>query len=219
MLEKNVVPDVVSYSKLITAYCQTRDMHNACFWFRDMVARGLSADVIVYTALMNGWCRAGCLEEAYRLFDEMTSLMIKPDVVLYTVLLDGQLKETLQRGWQGIPRESRSELLGSKHMKLLSSMKDHEIEPDVACYTVLINGRCKAKSLEEAQKLFDDMLQKGLTPDVCTYTALINGYRSKGEIAKAKNLLQEMRGKGMEPDALMTDLFNLTTENPEISEG
>lgn len=210
MLEKNVVPDVISYSKLISAYCQTRDMHNARLWFHDMVERGLS-DVIVYTVLMNGYCKVGRLQEACELFVQMINLGIKPDVVAYTVLLDGHLKETLQQGWQGIAKERRTFFLRTKHKVLLNSMKDMEIEPDVTCYTVLIDGRCKAEYLEEARGLFDEMLAKGLIPDVHTYTALINGYCSQGEIAKAEDLFQEMIAKGMKPDVLSFSVLHKRT--------
>jgi pentatricopeptide repeat protein len=210
MLEKNVIPDVISYSKLILAYCQNRDMHNAHLWFLDMDERGLS-DVIVYTILMNGYCKVGRLQEACDLFVQMINLGIKPDVVAYTVLLDGHLKETLHQGWQGIAKERRIFFLRTKHKTLLSYMKDMEIEPDVTCYTVLIDGQCKAEYLDEARELFDEMLAKGLTPDVYAYTALINGYCSQGEIAKAEDLLQEMTDKGMKPDVLTFSVLHQRT--------
>ncbi|EES13496.1 pentatricopeptide repeat-containing protein At2g26790, mitochondrial [Sorghum bicolor] len=210
MLEKNAVPDVISYSKLISAYCQKRDMHNAHLWFLDMVDRGLS-DVIVYTVLMNGYCKVGRLQEACDLFVQMINLGIKPDVVAYTVLLDGHIKEALHQGWQGIAKEWRSFRLRTKHKTLLSSMKDMEIEPDVTCYTVLIDGHCKTEYLDEARGLFDEMLAKGLTPDVYAYTALINGYCSQGEIAKAEDLLQEMTDNGMKPDVLTFSVLHQRT--------
>jgi pentatricopeptide repeat protein len=138
----------------------------------------------------------------------MTSLGIKPDVVAYTVLLDGNLKEYLQKCWQGISKETRSVLLRAKQNQLLSSMKELEIEPDVPCYTVLIHGQCKADYLEGARGLFDEMLQKGLAPDLHAYTALINGYCSQGEIAKAEDLFQEMVDRGIKPDVLTFSVLN-----------
>uniref|UniRef100_A0A0E0GAE3 Pentacotripeptide-repeat region of PRORP domain-containing protein n=1 Tax=Oryza nivara TaxID=4536 RepID=A0A0E0GAE3_ORYNI len=226
-------PDVYGYSYLIQSYCKmgnlikavdhyeamvshgietnchiNGDMDKAHLWFHDMVQRGLSIDVIVYTILMNGYCKAGRLQEACQLFVQMTNLGIKPDVIAYTVLLDGHLKETLQQGWEGIAKERRSFLLRANHNKLLSSMKDMQIEPDVPCYTVLIDGKCKAEYLVEARELFDEMLQKGLTPDAYAYTALINGYCSQGEISKAEDLLQEMIDKGIEPDELTFSVLN-----------
>ncbi|KAF8656920.1 hypothetical protein HU200_060485 [Digitaria exilis] len=212
MLEKNVVPDVISYSKLISAYCQTGDTRSAQLWFDDMVERGFS-DVIAYTVLMNGYCKVGQIKKACELFHQMINFGMKPDVVAYTVLLDGHLKEILRRGWQGIAKEGRgrSFLLRAKQKYLLSSMKDNEIEPDVAYYTVLIDGQCKAEYLDEARRLFDEMLAKGLAPDVYTYTALINGYCSQGEASKAEDLLQEMIDKGMKPDELTFSVLHQRT--------
>uniref|UniRef100_A0A453QZ45 Pentacotripeptide-repeat region of PRORP domain-containing protein n=1 Tax=Aegilops tauschii subsp. strangulata TaxID=200361 RepID=A0A453QZ45_AEGTS len=211
MLENNVIPDVISYSKLISAYCQTGDMHNACLWFHDMVQRGLSVDVIVYTVLMNGYCKVGQMEEACKLFDQMINLGIKPDVIAYTVLLDGHLKEYLQRCWQGVSKERRIYLLRAKQNMLLSSMKKMEIEPDVPFYTVLIDGQCKADFLEEARGRFDELLQKGLTPDQYVYTALISGYCSQGEIEKAQDLFEEMVDRGIKPDVLTFSVLNQKT--------
>lgn len=160
---------------------------------------------------MNGYCKAGQLEEACKLFDQMTNLGIKPDVIAYTVLLDGHLKEDLQRRWQGVSKERRSYILRAKQNRLLSSMKEMEIEPDVAFYTVLIDGECKADYLEKARALFDELLQKGLTPDKYAYTALINGYCSQGEKEKAQDLFQEMVDRGIKPDVLTFSVLNRKT--------
>ncbi|KAI4982877.1 hypothetical protein ZWY2020_023369 [Hordeum vulgare] len=120
--------DRFSCSKLTNdlSYCQTGHMHNARFWFHDMVQRGLSVDVIVYTVLMNGYCKVGQMEEACKLFDQMTSLGIKPDVIAYTALLDGHLKEYLQRCWQGVSKERRIYLLRTKQNSEVIYFVSHE---------------------------------------------------------------------------------------------
>ncbi|KAG8042824.1 hypothetical protein GUJ93_ZPchr0674g29024 [Zizania palustris] len=226
MLKADIEPDVVTYNILANGFCKSglvmevfdlidhmteQGSFNVCRMMLEhnvVPDRGLSVDVIVYTILMNGYCKVGRLQEACDLFVQMINLGIKPDVIAYTVLLDGHLKETLQQGWQGIAKERRTFLLRANHNKLLCSMKDMHVEPDVPCYTVLIDGKCKAEFLVEARELFDEMLQKGLTPDAYAYTALINGYCSQGEIAKAEDLLQEMIDKGIKPDALTFSVLN-----------
>ena len=70
--------------------------------------------------------------------------------------------------------KERSFLIREKHRKLLSEMKE--------CYTVLIDGQCKAESLEDAKGLFREMLQEGLKPDVCDTQSFAR------EIAKDKDL-------------------------------
>jgi pentatricopeptide repeat protein len=102
MLEKKVVPDVISYSELISAYCQKKDMYNADLRFHGMLQQGYSPDVTVCTVLMNGYCRAVRFQD--ELFYKMIRSDINPDVVAYTVLLDGFLKETLWQGREGLQR-------------------------------------------------------------------------------------------------------------------
>ncbi|CAN6353183.1 unnamed protein product [Urochloa humidicola] len=191
MLEKDVVPDRISHTELILAYCEAGDMHNAHLWFERMVQL-IPPDVIAYTVMMNGYSRAGQFKEACYLFDRMTKLGIEPDAYVYAVLLNGSLKETLKRECPGLGKESRGLLLRTKHDKLWGNMEDMGVEPDLYCYTVLIDGLCKAEFLQEARGLFDGMLQKGLKPDAYVYSVLIDGYCGQGEIEKAEALLQEM---------------------------
>ncbi|KAF6160852.1 hypothetical protein GIB67_036053 [Kingdonia uniflora] len=58
---------------------------------------------------------------------------------------------------------------------VLHSMVVSGCEPNVISYTILINGYCKAKRLDEAIQIFENMRSKGLTPDVITYNSMIDG--------------------------------------------
>ncbi|KAF3341358.1 Pentatricopeptide repeat-containing protein [Carex littledalei] len=112
----------------------------------------------------------------------MKRVGIKPDVVVYSVLIDGHFNKVFETCWSEIARERRNFEIWVKSEKLIERMLEDGIEPDVACYTVVIYGMCKMEHSHRAQELFDKLLENGLKPHVPVYTALINGYCRRGKI-------------------------------------
>jgi pentatricopeptide repeat protein len=214
--DHQTVPDLLSYAKIITAFCQKGNMSGALFWFEDMLNRGIYADLLIYTTLMDGYCKVGRLHDACELFVEMARVGIKPDVVAYNVLLDGHFKSVFKTCWSETGREKKKLEIKAKVLKLTQHMMEDGIEPDVACYTALIDGHVKMEYLNNAEKLFDEMLRKGLRPDVRAYTALMHGYFIRGEIEKAQDLFQRMVDSGLAPDSVA--LFVLDTGMLDASE-
>ncbi|XVF61837.1 hypothetical protein PTKIN_Ptkin08bG0165700 [Pterospermum kingtungense] len=82
-----------------------------------------------------------------------------------------------------------------------SEMKCKGVEPDVVCYTVLIDQYCRTNNLQDAIRIFDEMIDTGLEPDNVTYTALISGYCRRGYVEKAVTLVDEMSSRGIQPDS------------------
>ena len=61
-------------------------------------------------------------------------------------------------------------------IKKFNLMVEKGCSPNVYSYTILINGYCKNKRIDEAMHLFHEMSNKGLTPNVVTYSTLIGGF-------------------------------------------
>jgi pentatricopeptide repeat protein len=205
--DHQTVPDMLSYAKLITAFCKKGNMSGALFWFKDMLNRGIYADLLIYTTLMDGYCKVGRLHHACKLFVEMARVGMKPDVVAYNVLLDGHFKSVFKT-CRSAGREKKKFEIKAKALKLIQRMVEDGIEPDVACYTALIDGYSKMEYLNNAEKLFDEMLRKGLKPDVRAYTALMHGYFIRGETEKAQDLFQQMVDSGLTPDSVALSILD-----------
>lgn len=58
-------------------------------------------------------------------------------------------------------------------MKLINSMASWGLAHDVYSFSMLINGYCKCKRMDEAMRLFEEMRCKGLSPTIVTYTTLL----------------------------------------------
>lgn len=87
MVEKGLLPDVITYTILMNFYCKTSHLQYALGLLREMGERGILLDVVSYTTLNDGYCKASCLHDALKLFNEMIERGITPDVVTYTVLI------------------------------------------------------------------------------------------------------------------------------------
>ncbi|PNX65442.1 pentatricopeptide (PPR) repeat protein, partial [Trifolium pratense] len=53
-------------------------------------------------------------------------------------------------------------------------MAKNGVPPEAWSYSILINGFCKLKMVDEAVNLFNEMHHRKIIPDVVTYTSLID---------------------------------------------
>ncbi|KAK9160053.1 hypothetical protein Syun_006394 [Stephania yunnanensis] len=58
-----------------------------------------------------------------------------------------------------------------------------------ATYGILIDGLCKAGTIEDSIKLFDEMTHRGISPDIMIYTVIVSGLRQEQRTGDAKRLL------------------------------
>ena len=193
MLTFNIEPSQIMYAKLIDAFCQDGDMKRARWVFDLLVERGITHDVITYTMMINGYCRVNCLWQACGIFNDMKERGIKPDVITYTALLDGRLKENLRRALS-LQHGKEMEVEKTDDSPFWNELNDmgKEIEPDVYCYTVLIDGHCKTNNLQDAIDMYDEMIARGLQPDIVTYTALMSSCWRKGDRYRVITLVDEI---------------------------
>ncbi|KAJ4792736.1 Pentatricopeptide repeat-containing protein [Rhynchospora pubera] len=90
----------------------------------------------------------------------------------------------------------------AKVRKLLDSMRDHGLEPDLVSFNTLINARSKAHSLGPgvALQLLNDVRRSGLRPDTITYNTLISACSQNTNLEDAMKVFEEMLKSECQPD-------------------
>ncbi|KAL4377790.1 hypothetical protein GQ457_02G040360 [Hibiscus cannabinus] len=201
MFALNVEPTKLMYCNLIGAFCQAGRLNKAQWLFDTMIDRGLTPDPVTYTIMQSSYCKANLLQEAATLFNNMKENGIEPDVITYTVLLNSHKKTNLRSlsGPDATPNTNKGKTVMDAST-LWSEMKCKGVEPDVFCYTALIDHYFRTNNFQDAIRIFDEMTDAGLEPDNKTYTALISGYCKRGYIDKAKSLVNGMLNRGIQPD-------------------
>merc|ERR1719456_1739476 len=83
-----VKPDMITFSLLIKAHCDTHDMGTALRVLEDMLESECTVDDVVFTHLIEGCCQVNNVRLAEKLFSDMQNASIKPSI--YT--LNGLVK-------------------------------------------------------------------------------------------------------------------------------
>lgn len=88
--------------------------------------------------------------------------------------------------------------------------RKYEFGVDGKLYTVLIDGWCKIRRMDMAERFLREMIEKGIEPNVVTYNVLLNGVcrrarlqpeeRFERTIMNAEKMFDQMRQRGIEPD-------------------
>uniref|UniRef100_A0A7N0ZRT9 Pentatricopeptide repeat-containing protein n=1 Tax=Kalanchoe fedtschenkoi TaxID=63787 RepID=A0A7N0ZRT9_KALFE len=83
---------------------------------------------------------------------------------------------------------------------VLNQMKADRIKPDVACYTMVLDGFKSEADYDTVEQLFDEMLVLGLVPDKCTYNVYIKGLCKQNKVEDGYKMLSRMEELGCKPD-------------------
>ena len=82
-------------------------------------------------------------------------------------------------------------------------MKERGFQPDLICYSVLINGYCKLGRLEEAISFLRLLERDGLALGIKGYSSLIAGFFSARRYNEAHAWYGRMFKKGIVPDVVL----------------
>lgn len=85
LMESNgVVPNRVTYQRVLAYYCQKGDMDASTKVLQLMKDKGMPVNEFVFRSLIQGYARSGDLENARNTLDLMRSSKIEPDAAAYT---------------------------------------------------------------------------------------------------------------------------------------
>lgn len=85
--ERNVAPDLITFSILIKATCDADRLEDALNLLKSMLARGLKPDEVVFNNLLTGCVRQANAELGKRLYTDMVATGIKPSNATFSILI------------------------------------------------------------------------------------------------------------------------------------
>eukprot|EP00899_Mesostigma_viride_P015589 jgi/Mesvir1/24030/Mv10769-RA.3 len=172
-----VVPDVITYSSLITACERVGDAQLALQLFRDMCERGIAPDVVVYSALVSACNKGECWQECLMVLRHMAENGVPPNEYTYTACIDalgraGQLDQAIA---------------------IYDEMRGRGIAPTVVTYTTLASGAGVVGNYEASLRLLEDMRLAGVDADERMFTAVIRACGLSGQVAHAERVFLQMQ--------------------------
>ncbi|KAF0925792.1 hypothetical protein E2562_018448 [Oryza meyeriana var. granulata] len=176
-------PDLRSYTALMLAWCNARNLVEAGRVWNEMLENGLKPDVVVHNTMIEGLLRGQRRPEAVKMFELMKAKGPAPNVWTHTMLI----RDHCKRGKMDMA------------MRCFEEMQDVGCQPDVATYTCLLVGYGNAKRMDRVTALLEEMTQKGCPPDGRTYNALIKLLTNRNMPDDAARIYKKMIKKGLEP--------------------
>ncbi|KAJ0983812.1 hypothetical protein J5N97_002168 [Dioscorea zingiberensis] len=214
------LPNVITYTSLISGYCKLGKMKDALEVFDEMIGFGIKPNRVTYNVLIDGYGKVCEMQSANSMYGRMVLGGYQPDIITYTSLIDGYCRSGLiadaMKLWHELAERGLrpnaytfavviNALCKMNHLsnarELLNELNGrNDIVPCAFIYNPVIDGFCKAGNVDEANTIMMEMERKGCSPDKFTYTILIIGHCMKGRMVEAIELFDRMMTTGCLPD-------------------
>ncbi|KAL3649859.1 hypothetical protein CASFOL_006262 [Castilleja foliolosa] len=212
-------PNVVTFTTIMHSLTKSGDLHEALKIAERVRHVGCKPDTQFYNALLHTLGRAGRVDEALNVFTkEMPENEISPNTSTYNTMIamfchrrQAQravqfLRDLEKSPWGKPDAQSFYPLLklylrDKKTDKCLSSLLDdmvkkHHLCLNLASFTLLIHGLCRAKECEWAYELFREMLGQNIKPKYITCSLLLKEIKLKnmhGEAEMVEDYMKKMK--------------------------
>lgn len=214
LMEKySVVPNVFTYTSIISAYAKGGDVSKAEFFVDEMRKKGVKPNFYTYSSLISAYAKSNVKDsvtKAESILDEMERLYeagdnsMQPNVVSFSSVLDAYYRSN--------DRDVVSKM--EKLVKRMESLYDEgsaRVKPTTDIYNQLLSALVRKgypDCGEKATEWIKHMVQRDVKPDARTYKSVILAHMKSGGKVGAKrgeDVLQRMEGlnsKAFIPDVM-----------------
>ncbi|CAM8896396.1 unnamed protein product [Rhodiola kirilowii] len=181
MLERNVVPDNVTFSTIISCARMSYLPEKAVEWFEKMSQFGCDPDEVTYSAMIDAYGRAGNVTKALSLYDKARSEKWRIDPVTFSTVIK---IHGLSGNFDGC-------------LNVYEEMKAVGVKPNLVLYNTLLDAMGRGKRPWQAKSIYKELISNGLTPSWTTYAALLRAYGRARYAEDALQVYKEMKEKNM----------------------
>lgn len=177
--------NVVTWTAMISAYCDNEKFEEAFELFSQMQKEGVQLDRRTITSILNAYCRYNLIENAAEmLFSMEHKIGIKPSEYHYSCILSACAEKRLL----------------SLGKKIHHHIMENNCPQNIFLKNTLINmyGRCG--SLEKAIEIFKSI--EVSETDIHTWNVMISAFAVNGKGKEALNLFEQMQREGRQPDEI-----------------
>lgn len=168
-----MVRDKVSWTALITAYCEHRYGDEALKCYESMQDEGLSADAITLASILQACGNVGAIEKGKAIHAQiLREGLLGNDTVLGTALLDFY---------------ANCSLLAKAH-QVFDELHDRT----VVSWNALIGGYAQAGKHNDVFYLFNRMRRDGIAPDLVTFVVVLSICSYLGLVNKGQMYMETM---------------------------
>jgi pentatricopeptide repeat protein len=214
-----ITPDIITFSILIKANCDSSCLEKALSLLEDMVILGLKPDEVVFNNLMAGCARNGNLELGKQLYEDMVKSGVRPSCATYSILirlfhhckvLDEAVKliteETKRQGFHPEPRLFQQliqscirERQGNRAVQVYKTFFDYTT-PCASTSSDIISKCVKLNMLETCTEIIAIAAEKGARIDARDILSVIEPAAKKSKSQVVRGCVASMKAMGHNPD-------------------
>ncbi|KAK2968091.1 hypothetical protein RJ640_028924 [Escallonia rubra] len=205
--------DVVSWTTMISGYCNAGKVEQSIVLFERMRLEGLEPNDFTWNAMIAGYARNGDCDGAFALFSRMSKEGLVPDLVTWNAMISGFVQS--RRTFEAVELFRDMLFAGIKpnHVTVTgllpvcgmmgSIQRGKEIHGliyrmwlyvNVFVASALIDMYSKCGSVKDAWNVFDKIPVK----NVASWNAMIGCYGRHGMVDSAVQLFERMQDEGMQ---------------------
>ncbi|KAJ6708277.1 RESPIRATORY COMPLEX I CHAPERONE (CIA84) putative [Salix viminalis] len=189
---KKCMPDLISYSTIISGLCKAGRVDEAKKKFIEMTGKNLHPDSAIYDAFIHSFCKEGKISSAFRVLKDMEKKGCNKTLQTYNSLIMG---------------------LGSKNQifeiyGLMDEMRERGVSPDVSIYNNVLSSLCEGGRVKDAPSVLDEMLQKGIAPNISSFSILIKAFCKACDFSAVDEIFEIALNVSGHKEALYSLTFN-----------
>nr|XP_043621798.1 pentatricopeptide repeat-containing protein At3g22670, mitochondrial [Erigeron canadensis] len=236
MKEHGILPDVISYTSIIEAYCSEKDFRKVDQILEEMEEKGCPPNIVTYTIVMLALGKAKEFDEALKVYEKMKSSNIVFDAPFYSSLIyilsrADRVKDAREvfdeMPVQGIKRDTETynamitclcNLSQEEDaLKLLHEMEKSGVRPDFDTYSPLLKMCLKLKRMKVLSFLLSHMLENNVSVGLGMYSLLVRGLCKNGKLKHACLVLEDAVMRGFVPYDTMFKVLETELEKQGMS--
>jgi len=202
MMEKEVEPDVYTFTMLMKGYSEVGNTQRVSQLFTEMKEKGVEPTEVTFNTAIQACASTGDLEEAQSFFKKMNDgYGLEPDMYTYSSMLkvcatarDLETARSLiaEMNASGIAQDRvamntmidvYAECCNRKNGKeylaecreMIEDMKGVEVTADRQTYNTLLKLCSRGRLIAEAMKILEEMECNGIQPNVFSYSTVLDG--------------------------------------------
>jgi pentatricopeptide repeat protein len=178
--ERNMPPDLITFSILIKANCDIDRLDTALKLLESMLGLGLRPDEVVFNNLLSGCARQTNSELGKRLYSDMLKSGIRPSNATFSILI---------RLYQ------QCKLLEDAVEMLRTEPKKHRVNPEPRLFLQLISSCIRDRQGRRAIEVYDMMMQHSI-PQASAHSSIITTCVKLNMYDTAAEILSMAAAKG-----------------------
>jgi len=188
--ERDILPDLITFSILIKANCDSDRPKEALQLLDDMLALGLKPDEVVFNNLLAGCARQSNAKLGKQLYEDMIASGVRPSNATFSILIRLQ--------YQCKQLEDAVTLLRTEPAK-------HNVVPEPRLFLQLMQSCVRERQGKRAVEVYE-MLCESSSPTAAMHSSMLNTCMKLNMYDTAAEILQIAAAKGARVDRRDTNI-------------